>query len=284
MDAMVLRAGSTPLIARASSAHCRSSTPARTQLRTRASRRRTDTSSSDSCRWSEGATSLSASMPERDPAADLRDIDLQLDAVPTEWGDMQWHARVSAPDPTSVERVLFRFKPMSNDSGEQFMDGGWAPDVGAYVVSNPITLAGPWQAIVAVRRTGVPDDVRVGFSFLASQPWGPLIQAVAPELWGSTATSPVDETRNELPIAYTKIWVPSGDQASEASSAESADTRRELELSALTIQRSHGMPCARATDAPNKSVRRKPDETNPSGVGRLPQRDLCAVWREPMRG
>jgi hypothetical protein len=115
-----------------------------------------------------GATSLAASVPERDPAADLRDIDLQLDAVPTEWGDMQWHARVAAPDPSSVERVLFRFKPLSAELGEQFMDGAWAPDVGAYVVSNPLTLAGQWQAIVSVRRTGVLDDVRVTFNFWAS--------------------------------------------------------------------------------------------------------------------
>jgi hypothetical protein len=40
----------------------------------------------------------------------------------------------------------------------------------AIVITEPISLAGPWKVEVGVRREGVPDDVRIPFTFDASLP------------------------------------------------------------------------------------------------------------------
>jgi hypothetical protein len=47
---------------------------------------------------------------------------------------------------------------------------GVSPEGGAFVLSEPIALTGPWRVEVGVRRDMVPDDVRVPFTFSASDP------------------------------------------------------------------------------------------------------------------
>jgi hypothetical protein len=44
------------------------------------------------------------------------------------------------------------------------------PSSGAFVITEPIALVGPWKVEVGVRRETVPDDVRIPFTFDASLP------------------------------------------------------------------------------------------------------------------
>jgi hypothetical protein len=66
--------------------------------------------------------------------------------------------------------VLLRFTPLGAGLGTENLTAQLDPASGAFVLTDPIALTGPWRVEVGVRRDMVPDDVRVPFTFSASDP------------------------------------------------------------------------------------------------------------------
>jgi hypothetical protein len=112
-------------------------------------------------------TPLSVSEPVRgEQISGAGDLDVQLRVATDELGVHRWMAMANGA--SSVSRVLFRFTPLEANLGTENLSAAFDPESGAYAVSEPIALVGQWKVEVGVRRDGVPDDVRVPFTFSAS--------------------------------------------------------------------------------------------------------------------
>jgi methionine-rich copper-binding protein CopC len=97
------------------------------------------------------------------------DIGVNLRVATDEVGVHRWSVSIDRTSPDSIQRVQLRFTPLGTDLGTENLTAQLDPISGAFTVGEPIALVGQWRVEVGVRRSSVPDDVRVPFTFTASQ-------------------------------------------------------------------------------------------------------------------